>query len=54
MTERTLRNILAADFTVMTGGWKDGKCIKKGTSGESYNLMAKMTFLRYNTLIPIG
>ncbi len=27
---------------------------KRGTSGESYNLMAKLIILRYNTLIPTG
>ncbi len=30
MTERTLRNILAADFTVMTGGWKEWEVYKNG------------------------
>ena len=28
--------------------------IKRGTSGEFYNLMAKLIILRYNTLIPTG
>ena len=30
------------------------ECIKKGTSGESYNLMAKLAVLRYNAIIPTG
>ena len=28
--------------------------IEKGTSGESYNLMAKLAVLRYNAIIPTG
>ena len=40
-------NTKISDFVVIIN-----QEIKKGTTGESYNLMAKLSVLRYNTLIP--
>ena len=50
MMEREIWPCHIAEKPVLRGN----RMYKKGTSGESYNLMAKLAVLRYNAIIPTG